>query len=101
MINHIIKLEKGKQPPFDPIYNLRPVELETLKTYIKTNLAYGFICPSKSSIGAPILFDQKSDKSFCFCVDYWDLNNLIIKNQYPLSLIKKSFNRLNQAQKFT
>ena len=44
---HAIKLEEGKQPLFGPIYSLGSVELETLKTYIKTNLANGFIRPSK------------------------------------------------------
>ena len=70
MNDHAIKLEKSKQPPFDPIYSLRPVKLETLKTYIETNLANGFILPSKSSVGAPILFDKKPDRSFRLCVDY-------------------------------
>ena len=42
MNEHVIELEEGKQPPFGPIYRLGPVELETLKTYIKTNLANGF-----------------------------------------------------------
>ena len=40
---HAIKLEIGKQPPYRPIYSLRPVELETLKTYIKTHLKTSFI----------------------------------------------------------
>ena len=40
---HAIELEKGKQPPYRPIYSLGPVELETLKTYIKTNLANNYI----------------------------------------------------------
>ena len=40
---HAIKLEKGKQPFYGPIYILKPVELKTFKTYIKTNLANGFI----------------------------------------------------------
>ena len=40
---HAIELEEGKQPPFGSIYSLRPVELKTLKTYIKTNLANSFI----------------------------------------------------------
>ena len=43
MNEYVIKLEEDKQPPFGPIYSLGPVELETLKTYIKTNLANGFI----------------------------------------------------------
>ena len=43
MNEHTIKLEEDKQPPFRSIYSLGPVELEMLKTYIKTNLANGFI----------------------------------------------------------
>ena len=55
--DHAIKLEEGKQPLFGLIYSLRLVELETLKTFIKTNLANSFIRPSKSFIGALIFFD--------------------------------------------
>ena len=56
MNEHDIKLKESKQTPFEPIYSLGSVELEMLKTYIKTNLANNFIRPSKSPIGAPILF---------------------------------------------
>ena len=87
---HTIKLEKGKQPFFGPIYSLRPVELEILKIYIKKNLANDFIQLSKSFTEAFILFDKKPDKSLYFCMDYQGLNNLTIKNQYPLLLISKS-----------
>ena len=90
MNEHAIELEEGKQPPFGPIYSLGPVELETLKTYIETNLANGFIRPSKSPVGAPILFDRKPDGSLRLCVDYWGLNNITIKNRYPLPLIGES-----------
>ena len=78
--NHAIELEDGKQPSYGPIYSLGPVELETLKAYIKTNLANGFIRPFKSPAGAPILFDRKPDGSLCLCVNYCGLNNLTIKN---------------------
>ena len=84
---HAIELEEGKQPLFGPIYSLGPIELETLKTYIETNLANGFIRPSKSPAKAPILFDQKPNGSLRLCVDYRGLNNITIKNQYPLPLI--------------
>ena len=84
--NHAIDLEDGKQPPYGPIYSLGPVELETLKTYIETNLANGFIRPSKSPAGAPILFVRKSDGSLRLCVNYRGLNNLTLKNRYPLPL---------------
>ena len=77
------------------------MELETLKAYIETNLANGFIRPSKSPAGAPILFDRKSDGSLRLCVDYRGLNNLTIKNRYPLPLIGESLDRLGRAKQFT
>ena len=101
MNEHAIKLEEGKQSPFGPIYSLGPVELETLKTYIETNLANGFIQPSKFPAGAPILFDRKLDGSLRLCVDYRGFNNITMKNQYLLPLIGESFNRLGRAKRFT
>ena len=77
------------------------MELETLKAYIETNLANGLIRPSKSPAGAPILFDRKSDGSLRLCVDYRGLNNLTIKNRYPLPLIGESLDRLGRAKRFT
>ena len=98
--NHAIKLEEGKQPSFRPIFSLGPVELETLKTYIKTNLANSFIRPSKSPARIPIFFEQKQDRNFRLCVDYWGFNNIIIKNQYSLLLIGKSLDWLDWARRF-
>ena len=77
------------------------MESETLKTYIETNLANGFIRLSKSSAGAPILFDRKSDGSLWLCINYQGLNNLTIKNQYPLPLIGEWLDRLERARRFT
>ena len=59
--NHAIELVNDRQFPYGPIYSLEPMELEILKAYIKNNLANGFIRPSKSSVGALIFFDKKSD----------------------------------------
>ncbi len=98
---HAIELVGGKQPPYGPIYSLSPVELETLKTYIETHLKTRFICPSKSPAGAPVLFDKKPDGSLRLCVDYRGLNNLTIKNRYPLPLIGESLDRLGRAKRFT
>ena len=99
--NHIIELvNKCPQPPYGPIYSLELVKLETLKAYIETNLANGFIKPSKSFASAPILFDQKSDGFLRLCVDYRGLNNLTIKNRYPLSLIGELLDRLGRAIQF-
>ena len=85
-----IKLAKHKQLLFEPIYSLELIELETFKTYIKINLANGFIQFSKSLTNAFILFDKKLDESFHLYIDYWGFNNLIIQNQYLLPLIGKS-----------
>ena len=100
--DYAIKLvDDYQQPPYGPIYSLGPVELEILKAYIKTNLAYGFIKPFKSFAGTLIMFDRKLDGSFRLYVDYRDLNNLMIKNWYPLSLIGESLDRLRKAKQFT
>ena len=95
--DHAIKLVNGQQAPYGLIYNLEPVKLETLKAYIETNLTNEFIRPSKSPVGAPILFDWKSDGFLRLCVNYQDLNNLTIKNQYLLPLIEESLDRLERA----
>ena len=98
--NHAIKLINGQQPPYGSIYSLKPMELETLKAYIETNLANGFIGPSKFSAGLPILFNQKSDGPLRLCVNYRGLNNLTIKNRYPLPLIGELLDRLERAKQF-
>ena len=68
--DHTIKLVDDWQLSYRPIYSLRLIELETLKIYIETNLANGFIRPSKSPIKAFIVFDKKSDGSLQLCVYY-------------------------------
>ncbi len=96
-----IELENDWQRAYGPIYSLGPVELETLKTYIENNLANGFIRPFKSPARASILFNQKPDGNLRLCVDYRGLNNLTIKNWYPLLLVGESLDRLGWAWHFT
>ena len=78
--NYAIKLVDGQQLLYGSIYSLGPVELKILKTYIETNLANGFIKPSKLPVDASILFNRKSDGFFRLCVNYQGLKNLTIKN---------------------
>ena len=78
--NHAIELVDNQQPLYGPIYSLGPVELETLKTYIKTILASGFIRSSKSLVETSIFFDKKPNKNLRLCVDYQGFNSLTIKN---------------------
>lgn len=99
--NYAIKLVNDWQPPYGYIYNLGLVKLKILKTYIENNLANSFIRPSKSFARASIFFNQKLDRSLRLYINYWDLNNLIIKNQYSLFLVGKLLDRLGWTRCFT
>ena len=98
---HVIVLEKDKQRPYELIYSLRLVEFETFKTYIKINLANSSIRTSKLQAGTLIVFVHKPNSSFCLCVNYSRLNNLVIKNWYPLPLIGMFLDWLSQDKEFT
>lgn len=89
--NYTIKQKESNKPPFGSIYSLEPIELKTLKTYIKTMLANGVIWPFKCPTKAFILFNWKPERNFYLCVNYRGLNKLIIKNWYLLQLIGKLF----------
>ena len=91
---YAMKLEKSKQPSYEPIYSLKLIELETFKIYIKTNLVNSFIKALKLLANALILFVCKPDGSFCLCINYRGLNNLKIKNRYALPLIGNSLHWL-------
>lgn len=78
MNDYDIKLVENKQPSYGPIYSLSQVELKTWKTYIKIYFKTGFIQSSKSLARALILFKRKSNRSFCFCINYQGLNNLTL-----------------------
>ena len=80
-IDHAIDLEPSCKIPYGRIYNLSEVELKTLKAYIETNLANGFIQQSSSPATAPILFAKKKDWGLRLFVDYRALNSATIKNQ--------------------
>ncbi len=96
MNKHAIELIDGRQPPYGPIYALSPLELVTLKAYIETHLKTGFIRPSKSPASAPIFCNKKPDGILRLYVDYQGLNNLMMKNCYPLPLIGEALNRLGR-----
>jgi len=100
-IDHAIDLEQGFKLPYGRIYTLSDFELRTLKAYIETNLANGFIQRSSSSAAAPILFAKKKDGGLQLCVDYRALNTGTFKNRYPLPLISEMLDRLPGALNFT
>ncbi|MBW0503361.1 hypothetical protein O181_043076 [Austropuccinia psidii MF-1] len=80
--NHI-ELE-GLLPPVGVIYSLSNQESETLQAYNSNNVEKGFISPSSSSTGAPVIFVKKKDGGLCLCVDYHRLNAVTRKNRYPV-----------------
>jgi len=83
LIDHAIDLEPGFKIPYGRIYNLSEVELRTLKVFIETNLAKGFIQLSSSSAAAPILVAKKKDGSLRLNVDYRALNPATVKQPVP------------------
>ncbi|MBW0497187.1 hypothetical protein O181_036902 [Austropuccinia psidii MF-1] len=78
-----IKLE-GSLPPVGVIYSLSNKESDTVRAYISENVEKGFIQPSSSSAGAPVLFVKKKDGGLCLCVNYRKLNAVTRKNKYPV-----------------
>ena len=99
--DHHIQLREGTVPSFGPLYSLSKYELESLRKWLDENLAKGFIRPSSSPAGSPILFVKKKDGSLRLCVDYRDLNEKTIKNRYPLPLIQETLMQLSKAKYFT
>ncbi|GKD22427.1 putative reverse transcriptase domain-containing protein [Tanacetum coccineum] len=75
-------------------YRLAPSELEELSGKLKELQDKGFIRPSSSPWGAPILFVKKKDGSFRMCIDYRELNKLTVKNCSPLPRIDDLFDQL-------
>src|SRR5258708_5362261 len=82
-----INVEEGAKPIHRPIYSLSPLELAALQEFLKEHTKSGFICPSKSPWGSPILFVKKKDGSLCLCMDFCALNRVMEKDCYPLPLI--------------
>ena len=91
----------GTNPGFGPIYSLSTVEQQALREYLDDNLQKGFITPSESPAGSPILFVKKKDGSLRLCVDYRKLNNITVKNRYPLPLIGDLIDKLQDATVYT
>ena len=92
--DHEIKLKSEKQLTFESIYILFSKELEELRKYLKVNERKEFIRKSQSFAEHSILFVSKKDEGLRFCVDYWKLNEITIKNRYSLFNIEELQDRL-------
>ncbi|XP_058068585.1 uncharacterized protein LOC131217654 [Magnolia sinica] len=100
-IDFTIDLVPGAKPISLPTYRMPPSEMEELRSQIDNLLKSGFIRPNISPWGAPILFVRKKDGSLRLCVDYRRLNQVTVRNKYPLPRIDDLFNQLRSAQYFS
>ena len=80
---------------------MAPVELQELRVQLQELLDKGFIRPSTSPWGAPVLFAKKKDKTLRLCIDYRQLNRVTIKNRYPLPRIDDLFDQLRGARVYS
>jgi hypothetical protein len=97
-----IVLKDGKNPKFFPIYNLSQDELGTLREWINDMLRKGYIRPSKSSAGYPVMFVPKPNSNkLRLVVDYRQLNEITEKDRTPLPLITELKDRLFGKKWFT
>ena len=100
-IGHVISLEPGSMPPYRRNRRMNPAEVELCGTYIKELLEKGFITPSNSPYGAPVMFIPKPAGGYRVVCDWRALNNLTIKNRYPLPRIDETLDRLGGATIFS
>nr|GEV35399.1 putative reverse transcriptase domain-containing protein [Tanacetum cinerariifolium] len=89
-----IDLILGAAPVARAPYRLAPSEMKELSKQLQELFDKGFIRPSSSPWGALVLFVKKKDGSFRMCIDYRELNNLTVKNRYPLLRINDLFDQL-------
>ncbi|GJW03271.1 putative reverse transcriptase domain-containing protein [Tanacetum coccineum] len=82
-------------------YRLAPSEMQELSNQLQELADRGFIRPSTSPWGAPVLFVKKKDGSFRMCIDYRELNKLTVKNRYPLPRIDDLFDQLQGSSVYS
>ena len=100
-VEFVIELAPGTAPISKRPYRMHPNELVELKEQLKELQDKGFIRPSSSPWGCPAIFVKKKDKSLRMCVDYRPLNEVTVKNKYPVPRIDDLFDQLSGAQVFS
>jgi hypothetical protein len=100
-IEFVIELRSSTTPIYKTPYRTATPELAELKEHIKELLEKGFIRPSSSPWGAPVIFVPKKDGTQRLCVDYRALNEVIVKNKYSLPRIDDLFDQLHGACVFS
>ena len=96
-----IDLEEGSSPPVGTLYSLSQSEVVALREFIDEHVRIGFIRPSNSPHGAPVLFVRKKDGSLRLCVDFRGLNKISKKDRYPLPFISDLLSTAGKARLYT
>ena len=96
-----IDLLPGTSPPRGRLFSLSAPETKSMEKYINDSLDAGLIRPSSSPAGAGFFFVGKKDKTMRPCINYRGLNNITVKNRYPLPLVSSAFELLQGATIFT
>jgi hypothetical protein len=99
-VEFVIELKPNTTPVSRRSYRMPPNELAELKTQLQDLLEKGFIRPSSSPWGCPAIFVKKKDQTLRMCVDYRPLNEVTIKNKYPLPRIDILFDNLPELGYF-
>ena len=92
-----IEIVSRTAPVSRATYRMAPAELKELKVQLQEILDEGFVRPSVSPWGVPVLFVKKKDGTLRMCIDYRQINKVIVKNKYPLPRIEDLFYQLKGA----
>jgi len=98
---HTVRLIPGSTPPQQRLFRMSPAELEELRKQLAIFIEKGWIRPSNSEYGAPVLFTPKPDGSLRMVIDYRALNAQTIKDRYPLPRTDELFDHFHGAKWFT
>ncbi|GJS18955.1 putative reverse transcriptase domain-containing protein [Tanacetum coccineum] len=96
-----IDLVPGAAPVARAPYRLAPFEMKELTEQLQELFDKGFIRPSSSPWGAPVLFVKKKDGSFCMCIDYRELNKLTVENRYPVPRVDDLLDQLQGSSVYS
>ena len=99
--DHKIELEDESQSSRSQLYFLSSYKLQKIKEYLEKNLKKKFITLSKASFASSILFVEKKDDSFRFCINYWKLNALIKRDRYSIFLIDEVLTWIQDSKYLT
>jgi hypothetical protein len=100
-VEFVIELMPGAGPVAKSLYQMSSDELDELKKQLKKLLEQGFVRPSASPWGSPVLFVEKKYGTKRICIDYRMLNSMTIKNKYPLPRVEDLLDRLKKAKFFS